>query len=158
MAFIGEKKIHCGFAGSSPGPKSTQGSARASELLKIKLDHFANLQEDVEHNAEVCSLPNLKSLSVSQNVLKGLPKAQQRDEVTWVSELGLVEKPFSMPFLQALASKGLKNLNVGWTLRWLLLFNVLLVLFIQPIFSMLCLFRGLVRKAQGFGVACVIFR
>ena len=61
------------FPGSPAGPKSTQGSARAGELRCF--EH--KLWQDMTRwqPAEVCSLPNLKSLSVSQNLLKRLPKA-----------------------------------------------------------------------------------
>lgn len=60
-----------------------------------------------------------------------------------------------MPFLQALGSKGLKNLNVGWTLRWLVPFFsqcvacICLFQFSMFQFSMLCFFKGLVSKSTG---------
>ena len=88
---------------------------------------------------EVCSLPNLKSLSVSQNLLKRLPKAGRSFKrylkkifkipffsvflvEVWIDNLRPSNKTrhfhYFPSFCQALGSmKSLKNLNLGWKLR-----------------------------------------
>ena len=128
--------------GSPVGPESTSGSARTSKgilekpcLLKgffgeRSLQGILLPQVVLVLFNEVCALPNLKSLSVSQNLLKRLPKAgrsciffcNSMFEVIFLLMFGLsicCQQRKAFPsFCQALGSmKSLKNLNLGSKLR-----------------------------------------
>lgn len=120
-----------------------QVGLQAQDLLKIKLGLRLRKPEDVEENAKVCSLPNLKSLSVSQNVLKGLPKAQQGDEVTLISELGCW-KAFFGAISAGAGIQGVEKSERGLDTQMAgaLFFNVLLV----PIFNALLVQRACLEK------------